>query len=63
MQSRDARWWHDACLLYFSEINGLPFAQGTMPAEYSLDSLKAVSLGITNYECPTASLLRRKLCR
>ncbi len=63
VQSRDARWWHDACLLYFSEINGLPFAQGTMPAEYSLDSLKAVSLGITNYECPTASLLRRKLCR
>lgn len=63
VQQRDARWWHDACLLYFQDINGLPFPEDAMPIEYSLDSLKAVSLGITNYEAPSADLLRQKLGR
>jgi len=63
VQRRDARWWHDACLLYFRDINGLPFPSGTIPTEYSLDSLKAVSLGITNYESPSPELLREKLRR
>ncbi len=63
VQQRDAQWWHDACLLYFQDINGLPLPEGTMPIAYDLDSLKAVRLGITNYEAPSPTLLRQKLGR
>ncbi|MCM1452173.1 MAG: alpha-glucuronidase [Clostridium sp.] len=62
-QKRDAHWWHDGCLLYFQELNGLPLPGGTIQPVFNLDSLKGVSLGISNYEAPSAELLREKLKR
>lgn len=57
IQAKDARWWKDACLLYFQEINGLEFPDFVTPAVRSLDEYKAVNLGIDNFTCPSGELL------
>ncbi|MCM1504285.1 MAG: alpha-glucuronidase [Muribaculum sp.] len=56
-QARDARWWKDACLLYFQEFSGLPFPDGVTAPEHTLETMKGVNLGITNYESPSVELL------
>lgn len=48
IQRDDARWWHDACLLYFQTFSGEPIAQKTI---YSLDNMMDFHINITNYEC------------
>lgn len=48
IQQRDARWWHDACLLYFQTFSGLPIPQGT---ELSLSEMQKFHINIDNYTC------------
>lgn len=59
-QVRDAQWWKDACLLYFQQYSLKPFpADVTLPV-HTLEELREVNLGITNFESPSASLLNTK---
>lgn len=58
-QAKDARWWRDACLMYFSDINGLPIKSDEIP-RHSLKEYKSIDLGITNYESPSPALLDAK---
>jgi alpha-glucuronidase len=58
IQVRDAEWWKDACLLYFQTFSRQPLPVFVDPPVHSLDELKAVRLGISNYECPTRNRLR-----
>ena len=57
IQTRDAQWWKDGCLLYFQTFSGLPFPDDVESAVHDLDKLRAIKLGITNYECPSEELL------
>lgn len=59
-QTRDAQWWKDACILYFQEFCNLPIPSEVDPPVHTLDDLRAVNLGITNYESPTPALLNSK---
>lgn len=58
-QARDARWWRDACLQYFAQFSGMPLPPGVPEPGHSLDSLMRVKLPITNFECPSDSLLNK----
>lgn len=56
-QYKDAIWWRDSCLLYFQSINGLSWPSTAAKPIYTLQQLKKINLGITNYECPSPALL------
>jgi alpha-glucuronidase len=56
-QYKDARWWKDACLLYFGQFSQQPIPDDIEQPTHTLDQLQKVNLGITNYECPSAELL------
>jgi alpha-glucuronidase len=56
-QYKDARWWRDACLLYFQQFSQMPIPEDVEQPTHTLDQLQKVNLGITNYECPSAELL------
>ena len=60
IQVRDAEWWKDACLLYFQTFSRQPLPDYVEPPVHTLDELKAVRLGISNYECPSRQLLNSK---
>ena len=49
-QAIDARWWRDACLLYFATFSHQPFPVGSPVPTHTLDSLRRFRLPITNYE-------------
>lgn len=53
IQTHDAQWWKDACLLYFQEINGRPFPDDMERPVYTLPYLKAVKLPYGLYGCPS----------
>lgn len=53
IQTHDAQWWKDACLLYFQEINGHPFPDDMERPVYTLPYLKAVKLPYGLYGCPS----------
>lgn len=57
VQARDAEWWKDGCLLYFGQFSRMPWPADVAAPVHSLDTLKAVRLGITNFEAPSAELL------
>ncbi len=59
-QARDAQWWKDACLLYFSQFSGQTVTEEALPLMHTLDELEKVILGIDNYTNPPASLLNSK---
>lgn len=59
-QARDAIWWKDGCLLYFGEISGMPLPDDVTAPVHTLEQLRAVDLGISNYESPSTSLLNSK---
>ena len=44
IQERDARWWRDACLLYFQTFSQRPLPAGVEPPEHDLDYYKAIKL-------------------
>lgn len=56
-QARDAQWWKDACLEYFSTFHSLPYPADVTPAVHSLEEMKKVKLPIDNYTCPSPKLL------
>jgi alpha-glucuronidase len=56
-QYKDARWWKDACLLYFGQFSQQPIPDDIEQPTHTLEQLQKVNLGITNYECPSAELL------
>lgn len=56
-QLADARWWRDACLLYFAEYSRLPLPKGVEAPAKTLDEYKAIRLPINNYVSPSAALL------
>ncbi len=58
-QARDARWWRDACLQYFAGFSGMPLPAGVPEPGHDLDSLRRISLPITNFESPSDSLLNK----
>ena len=60
IQARDAQWWKDGCLLYFQTFSGKAFPLDVEPAVHNLEDLKAIKLGITNFECPSQELLDSK---
>ena len=59
-QVRDAEWWKDACLLYFQTFSRQPLPQFVEPPVHTLPELKAIRLGISNYETPSRELLNSK---
>ncbi len=42
IQERDAKWWRDACLLYFQTFSKRPFPDGMEKPRRTLDELKAL---------------------
>ena len=56
-QVRDAEWWKDACLQYFQTFSHQPLPGFVEPPVHTLSELKAVRLGISNYENPSRKLL------
>ncbi len=56
-QMRDACWWRDACLLYFSQYSGRPIPLDIPRPLHTLDDMRTIDLGITNFESPTPQLL------
>lgn len=59
-QARDANWWKEGCLLYFQQFSGMPIPDNVTPPVHTLDQLKGIKLGISNYECPTPELFNSK---
>lgn len=59
IQMRDAIWWKDACLLYFQQYAGMNIPADIDRPVHSLEQLQQIALPITNYECPSDSLLNR----
>ncbi len=43
IQEREARWWRDASLAYWTSVNGLALPAGTAPPEHDLEYYKALS--------------------
>ncbi|MDE6494862.1 MAG: alpha-glucuronidase, partial [Duncaniella sp.] len=58
-QMRDACWWRDACLLYFSQYSGRPIPLAIPRPVHTLDDMRTIDLGITNFESPTPQLLNK----
>jgi len=56
-QARDAQWWKDACLLYFSQFSGQAPTTEAYPIHHTLPALEKVDLGIDNYTNPSPALL------
>lgn len=48
IQEKEARWWRDACLLYFQTFSGRPLPKGVEPPEESLEYY----LNLTHYYVP-----------
>lgn len=56
-QARDAQWWKDACVLYFSQFSGQAPTPEVYPIHHTLPEMEKVNLGIDNYTNPSPSLL------
>lgn len=57
VQLKDAKWWKDACLLYFQQFSQQPIPENVDKPTHTLEQLMQVKLPITNYECPSPQLL------
>lgn len=42
VQAREARWWRDACLAYFSSVSGRALPQGVRPPDESLEYYRSL---------------------
>ncbi len=56
-QVRDAEWWKDACILYFQTHSKQPIPDFVEPPVHTLNEVKAIRLGISNYKNPSPNLL------
>ena len=50
IQTRDAIWWKDACLLYFQQFSGMPIPYDIERPVHELDRLMKFRLDIGNHE-------------
>ncbi|MCC8118530.1 MAG: alpha-glucuronidase [Bacteroidales bacterium] len=57
VQQADARWWRDACILYFNQYNLLPIPSFVQIDHNSLTKLMNINLKISNFEAPNRELL------
>jgi alpha-glucuronidase len=53
VQERDAKWWRDACLLYFQTFSKRPFPDGVEKPQRTLEEIKALD-AYGNAKGPTA---------
>jgi len=64
IQEQEARWWRDACVLYFQTFSKRPVPEGYEPAEKTLDEYRALRHyyvpGISNPFVPKAPRLPAK---
>lgn len=56
-QAKDAIWWRDACMLYFQTFSGMPIPEDCTQPQYTIEELRRVRLGISNYETPALEKL------
>lgn len=56
-QAKDAIWWRDACMLYFQTFSGMPIPEDCTEPQHTLEELRRVRLGISNYETPALEKL------
>lgn len=58
-QAKDARWWRDACLLYFGQFSGMPLPEGVEPPAKTLEEYMAIDLPLSYMlgENPPAAML------
>lgn len=59
-QARDAQWWKDACLEYFSTFQDLPYPADITPAIHTLEDMKGIRLPIDNFTCPSTEMLNSR---
>lgn len=52
IQTRDAVWWRDGCLLYFQQFSKRPIPYELERPVHNLDDMMRYHLKITNFECP-----------
>ncbi len=52
IQTRDAVWWKDACLLYFQQFSQRPIPYSIERPVHNLPDMMQYRIRITNYECP-----------
>ena len=52
IQTRDAEWWRDACLLYFQTFSKRPIPQDMEHPIHNLDEMQQFRIPITMYENP-----------
>ncbi len=52
IQTRDAEWWRDACLLYFQTFSKRPIPQDVEHPVHNLDEMQKFRIPITMYENP-----------
>jgi alpha-glucuronidase len=43
IQEHEARWWRDACMLYFQTFSGRPLPPGYEPPEHTLEEYMAIN--------------------
>lgn len=60
IQTRDAIWWKDACLLYFQTFSQMPIPADIERPIHELEDLKNVKLDINNYVCPSKEILNKQ---
>ncbi|MGL4851907.1 MAG: alpha-glucuronidase [Phocaeicola sp.] len=58
IQTRDAIWWKNACLLYFQEFSGMPIPHDLERPIYQLEEMKRFRMNITNYETTEVGFTR-----
>ena len=49
IQSRDAVWWKDACLLYFQTFSGMPIPYEIERPVHELEELKQIKLDLKHH--------------
>lgn len=57
IQTHDAQWWKDGCLLYFQEFSKKPFPSDYERPVYNLDDLKKVQIPLGLFGNPTREML------
>lgn len=57
VQCDDARWWRDACILYFQRYSMLPVPENVQIDHKNLTKLMEINLKISNFEAPSKELL------
>ena len=58
IQTRDAVWWKDACLLYFQQFSKQPIPYELERPVHELKDMMEYKLNITNFECPPYGFTR-----